>query len=281
MTIDPERLLNWQVPDGRTEASTGACAFYALSVGFGQDPLDEEELRFVDPSRPDLLVAPTMALVLGYPGFWLGNPATGVDATRVVHTEQSIEFLGPLPQQGLVTGTTRVTDLFDRGVDRGAVLHSERRLAVDGREFAALRQVHMLRGDGGFGGQPPERARSVEYDTAPSHRVRAQTRPEQALYYRLNGDMNPVHSVPAVARKAGFDRPILHGMCTFGIIGRALLKTALANDPTRLRTISMRFVSPVTPGETLVVEIYGGNGFRAVEETSGRVVADRGVFSLK
>lgn len=124
MALDPEVLLNYPIPEVRQRYSRRDSAFYALSLGLGGDPLDERQLAYVDPCR-DLQALPCMALVLGHPGFWLGNPATGVDALRLVHGEQRLEWRRPLPAEGEVIGRTRVTGLVDKGADKGALLYSE------------------------------------------------------------------------------------------------------------------------------------------------------------
>lgn len=278
MSFDPRRLRYWPVPEARQRFTRRDAAFYALSVGMGQDALDRDQLRFVDPGREDQRALPSMALVLGYPGFWLGDPATGVDVARVVHAGQSIELFGALPCEGVVVGRTRVVDLVDLGPGRGALLYSERIVADEaGRPLARLGQSHMIRGAGGFGGgsaRPPA-PRPVASGN-PLHRVELRTREEQALLYRLNGDMNPLHADPDLAARAGFARPLLHGMCVVGLVAHALLRASCGYDPARLRSLSLRFTSPVHPGENLVVEIHRDGSFRAVAAADGRVVADFG-----
>ncbi len=153
MALDPEVLLNYLIPEVRQRFSRRDSAFYALSLGLGGDPLDERQLAYVDPRR-ELQALPCMALVLGHPGFWLGNPATGVDALRLVHGEQRLEWRRPLPAEGEVIGRTRVTGLVDKGADTGALLYSEKVLsdAHSGEVLAVARSTTFLRGDGGFGG---------------------------------------------------------------------------------------------------------------------------------
>lgn len=206
MALDPEVLLNYPIPEVRQRYSRRDSAFYALTLGLGGDPLDERQLVYVDPCH-DLQALPCMALVLGHPGFWLGNPATGVDALRLVHGEQRLEWRRPLPAEGEVIGRTRVTGLVDKGADKGALLYSEKVLsdALSGEVLAVARSTTFLRGDGGFGGsrQVPEMPHRLPERT-PDLRLDLPTRPEQALYYRLNGDDNPLHAEPAAALRAGF-----------------------------------------------------------------------------
>lgn len=265
MAVSYERLMNFPVPEVRQRVVPKDLAFYALSIGIGSDPTDLRQLRLVDPAT-DILPVPSMALVLGYPGFWLGDPATGVDAVRVVHGEQELIVHHPVPPSGDVLGRTRITGLVDRGHQKGSILTSERDITngSDGTMLATVRQVHVLRGDGGFGGPPPQPVRRHQVpEGAPDFLVELPTRPEQALLYRLNGDMNPLHIDPAVAKRAGFPRPILHGLCTFGIVTHALLRALCDYDVLRLRAVAMRFTAPVFPGETIRTEIWRDGSFRA------------------
>ena len=261
MPIDVQKLKNWPfkpIEHTYTERDT---ILYALGVGLGHDPLDREQLRFV--YEDGLQALPTMGVVLGYPGFWAKDPATGIDWVKVLHGEQSLELHAPLPASGTVVGITRVTALVDKGAERGALMYSDREIRdkVSGRLLAVSHMVGFLRGDGGFSarGQKSDDApapRPATPDTAPDHVCELQSRPESALIYRLSGDYNPVHADPAVARAAGFERPILHGLCSFGVTGHALLKTLCGWDAARLKEIGCRFSSPVYPGETLRVEMW-------------------------
>jgi acyl dehydratase len=285
MSIDPQRLLDWHVPETRHMLTRRDVAFYALSVGLGQDPVDVDQHTFVDPGSDALKALPSMALILAYPGFWLGEPETGVDAAKVIHAEQSIEILRALPLEGTLVGHTRVTDLIDTGAQKGSVLYSEREIRdEDGSAYAIVRQVHLLRGNGGFDGWKQAVSHSPaaplpDYE-APMAVLRLATRPEQALLYRLNGDANPLHIDPTVAARAGFARPILHGMCTFGVVGHALLKLACSYDTARFRGMSARFTSPVYPGETIQTELYADGRFRARAIERNQIVVDHGCLSL-
>jgi acyl dehydratase len=256
--------------------------FYALSIGVGQDPMDRAELDFVYEKR--LKVVPSMAVVLAHPGFWLADPRTGVDAVRLVHGEQTLTLHRPLPAEGEVIGRSRVTGLVDRGAGKGALLYSDREVvdAATGETLATLGQTTFLRGDGGFGGPSgPVKPPHPEPDRAPDLAVDLATRPEQALYYRLNADMNPLHSDPDVAEKAGFPRPILHGLCTFGVVCHALLRALCGYDPARFGEMDLRFSSPVYPGETIRTEVWresGGASFRARVTERDKVVVSNGRF---
>ncbi len=261
MTLDVQKLKNWPFTPVEQRYSARDTMLYALSLGLGRDPMDEAALRFV--YEPQLQALPMMAVVLGSPGFWAKGPGTGIDWVRLLHGEQHLEMFEPLPAEGVVRGVTRVTALVDKGADKGALMLSERELfdAASGRRLALLKSISFLRGDGGFSAQgqasdaaPPAPPPTPE--RAPDAVCDWPTRPEAALWYRLNGDYNPVHVDPAVAAQAGFKQPILHGLCTWSITGAALLRTLGGFDPTRLQAMGARFSSPVYPGETLRVEMW-------------------------
>ncbi|MGA0565199.1 MaoC/PaaZ C-terminal domain-containing protein [Ancylobacter sp. VNQ12] len=261
--IDHDRLMAYDIPEVRQSYVARDCAFYALSIGIGQNPMDRTDLRFV--GALPLVPFPTLPLVLGHPGFWLANPDTGVDAMRLVHGEQGITLHAPLPAEGTVIGKTRVTGLVDKGPGRGALLYSEKQLrdAETGTLYATTRATIFLRGDGGLGGPsgPVKPAHAVP-ETPPAATRDTSIRPEQALWYRWNGDNNPLHFDPDIAAAAGFERPILHGLCSLGVAAHALVTSLCEGDPSRLEGIDARFTATVTPGETLRTEIWPDGSFR-------------------
>ena len=281
MPIDPEALRQWPIAEIEHTYAARDTMLYALGLGCGADPLDENQLRFVYEGR--LQALPSMAVVLGYPGFWIGDPATGADWKKVLHGEQVIEIFKPLPAAATVIGKSRVTGLFDKGKDKGAVLVSERDV-VDkstGDVLCRLTSTTMLRGDGGFGGPSgPLPAPHPLPDRASDLTVSVDTLPQAALIYRLSGDYNPLHADPAVARSGGFEKPILHGLCTFGVVCRALLDAVCGNDPSKLRKMQVRFSAPVFPGETIVTEFWKEPGgvvsFRAKVKQRDLVVINNG-----
>lgn len=281
MPIDPDRLLAFPIPEVRQTVTPASCILYALSIGLGCDPMDASALDFVDHHRA-LKAMPSMAVILGHPGFWLGNPATGVDAVRLVHGEQAITWHAPLPILGDVIGHTRVTGLVDKGAGKGALLYSEKTLTdAAGTLLATTTGTTFLRGDGGFGGPSgPITPAAPAPEGVPDIVVDLPTRPEQALYYRLNGDDNPLHSNPEAAAKAGFPRPILHGLCTLGVVTHALLRGLCDYDPARLRALALRFSAPVFPGETIRTEIWRNGGFRSRVVERDILVVNNGLAKL-
>ncbi len=239
---------------------------YALSLGLGNNPLDAGTLPFVyEGLEGGLRALPTHAVVLGYPGFWAREPDTGIDWVKLLHGEQRVRWHQPLPAHCEVVGKNRITHLIDKGEGKGAILIIERRLeTAAGELLATLQQVTFLRGDGGYsqlhGGQPSDEPlpalQPTPEDRAPDFTDTQATRPEAALLYRLMGDTNPLHADPAVATQAGFERPILHGLASYGLVAHAVLRQCALSNPARLKALDIRFAAPVYPGETLVTEAW-------------------------
>ncbi len=230
---------------------------YALGVGLGSDPVDAGQLRFVLEDR--LVALPTMATVLGYPAMWLADPETGIDFVNLVHGEQAVRIHKPLAPSGDVIGRTRITSIIDKGPKVGAFVYMAREVVdrVSGDTLCTLTATLVCRGDGGCGGPSGPTPKPHEIpDRAPDAVCDLPTGPQAALIYRLAGDRNPLHADPEVARKAGFKAPILHGLCTYGVAGHALLRVLCDYDPARLRFIEGRFSAPVFPGETIRTEIW-------------------------
>ncbi len=227
---------------------------YALGVGMGADPMDENELPFV--YERNLKAMPTLASVVA----WGAGPGMmNINFLMVVDGERRITFHKPMPAGANIIADSRVLGAYDKGKDKGAVIINETVLkdAATGEPIATLESSIFARGDGGFGGpsegQPEPHAVPTR---APDMSVDIPTRPDQALLYRLSGDRNPLHSDPEFAKRAGFPRPILHGMCTYGISCRAVLQTYAEYDPTRFKYHAARFSSPVFPGETVTVDLW-------------------------
>jgi acyl dehydratase len=257
MAIDPSKLLALDIPDARQTYEWRESVIYALGLGFGLDPLDERQLRFVDETR--LKVVPTMANVLAYPGLWIRNLPTGIDWVRTVHGEQAMRIHRPLGPAGDVVRKTRVVEIVDKGEGRGALLYIEGRIvdANTGEPIATLLQTVFCRGDGGFGGSPTSsRVPHPVPDRSPDLSLDLPTHPQLALIYRLSGDLNPLHADPAVARKAGYHRPILHGLATYGVAGHALMAALCEYEPDRVLALEGRFSAPVFPGETITVDLW-------------------------
>lgn len=284
MPIDYDKLKNRKFPDLVHRYTAKDTILYALGVGYGIDPLNTDDLKFV--YEDQLRVLPTMAVVLGYPGFWAKEPDTGIDWRQLLHGEQGLVLHMPLPTAGTVIGRTRITEIVDRGKDKGALLYSSRELIDQetGALICELTSTTVLRADGGFGGPSgpiPQPHAMPEGD--PELAVDLPTVPQAALIYRLSGDYNPLHADPAIAHAAGFPRPILHGLCSFAIAGRALLRAYCSDDQSRLREMKVRFSSPVFPGETIRTEFWRSGdivSFRARVVERNTVVLNNGFARL-
>lgn len=285
MPLDYTLIKGWQFAEVRQSYTEKDSILYALSIGLGADPLDREQLAFV--YEADLKVFPTMAAVLGYPGFWMRDPAAGITWVKLVHGEQRMAFHQPFPAAGEVIGRTRVTHVIDKGVEKGALVVTERKLydAANESLLATVEQTTFCRADGGFGrGDAPPQALPRAPDTPPDHICRLATLPQAALLYRLNADPNPLHVDPQVASDAGYPRPILHGLCTYGVAAHAIVKTLCGYDAGRLARLDSRFSAPVYPGETLAVEMWRGDAgqvwFQARATERDVVVLSHGVAQV-
>ena len=268
----PPNELSWTSKDA---------ILYALGVGSGSlDPL--EELQFTTENSVGLpqRVLPTFAVVLG------GNAgSSGLDGlgdfslAQVMHGEQKITLHRELPREGTVTSMGRVAGMFDKGKHANIVLAGQMNDAETGELLVESETVLVVRGEGGFGGDPGTTVVWAAPERTPDHVVSYRTRPDQALLYRLSGDRNPLHSDPSFAAVAGLERPILHGLCTYGFTGRALMNGLLGGDPAEFGSMAARFAAMVYPGDVLEVRIWE-TPTGAVFQTwrADDLVLDRGVF---
>jgi acyl dehydratase len=279
--IDYDTIKSWSFDEVRYEYGDRETMLYALAIGMGEDPLHRGELRFT--YEGELQSVPTMATLVGAPGAWWGDPRTGADVTGLVQGEQRTRWWKPLPPKGMLLARNRVVSLTDKGAGRGAIGVVRRDIldAVSGELIAQSVNVSFLRRDGGFslsGGKSdplPEPLPGVP-NREPDVSVSLSTLPQAALLYRLTGDRNPLHADPSTAARAGFQRPILHGLCTYGMACHALLRSSLDYDTTRLRELSVRFTAPVYPGEAVCFGIWRGAG-AGVLHLRGRVPAREAV----
>lgn len=285
MALDYNLIKNWTFPDVVQEYTVKDSILYALGIGLGQDPLDENQLQFV--YEKNIKAFPTMAVVLGYPGFWMQDPAAGITWVKLVHGEQRTTIHQPLPASGKITGKIRVSHVIDKGADKGALVITERKLYDEaGTLLATIEQTTFCRADGGFGvsDEPPPALPKVP-DTVPDQVCELPILPQAAILYRLNADPNPLHIDPAVASAAGYPQPILHGLCTYGVAAHAIMKTFCDYDPARLVRFDTRFSAPVYPGETLVCEMWKRNEheiqFQAKVKERNIIVLSNGFAEIK
>src|SRR5262245_47179491 len=284
MPFDPQKILNWQFAEVEHTYSERDTILYALGLGCGSDPTEWGGLKYV--YERGLVALPTRAVVLAYPGNWLESKESTADYSKVLHGEQYLTIHRPIPPAGSVVGRGRVKDLLDKGREKGAVLYVERQILnkADGEPIATMTSAAMLRGDGGFGGKPgPQPPPHALPDHPPELSLDLKVAPNAALIYRLSGDRNPLHADPAAAAMGGFKLPILHGLCTYGVAGRAIIKSCCGNDPSRLKGLQVRFSSPVFPGETIRTEMWPEGSrvaFRARVIERDVIVLNNGLATL-
>lgn len=258
MTLNYDKIMNWPLPDSEHAYTERDTMLYALGVGAATTN-PPEDLQFV--FERNLQALPTMAVVLAGGAFWMADPATGIDVTKMLHGEQFLKLHKPLPAAGTLIGRHKVNEIYDKGEGKGAVMFLSRDLheKTTGELLAEVSMSVFLRGNGGFGGKVEGQPKPypMPVDRAPDASLDLITRPEQAALYRLAGaDPNPIHIDGKLAQRAGFERPILHGLCSYGVAGRAVLKLLCRNDAARLTRFNLRFASPVYPGETLRTEVW-------------------------
>jgi acyl dehydratase len=286
--LDYEAIKSWPFDEIQQTLMPRDAMLYALGIGFGSDPLDRGQLRYI--YEKDLVAVPSMAAVLCSPSIWMRDPRSGIDYLKVVHGEQDITVHRPLPVSGILRARARVTRVLDKGPGKGALLEQVRDvLDSSGELLATVRQVTFARGDGGYsalGGKSDDAPAALPAvpDRAPDAEVVLGSVQQAALIYRLSGDYNPLHSDPDVAVKAGFPRPILHGLCTYGMAVHAVLRQACGYDGTRLKRMAARFTSPVFPGETIRFQMWnaaqGGLHLRARVDERDVVVLNNCWFEL-
>jgi acyl dehydratase len=276
--MDLRKLIDFNFPPVEQTYSKTDSIIYAVGLGYGTRPLDSQHLRFV--YEEGIQSVPSMCVVLGYPGFWLREPQLGADWVRMLHAEHYFEVHQPLPADGTINSTHRLIAVNDKGPEKGALVYVEKKLTDrTGAMLATVRQTLFLRGDGGCGdfGVPPTEASALPQRVS-DKTLSIETYPNSALLYRLNGDWNPIHADPKIAAAAGFDRPILHGLCSMGLATRAVIECFCGGDPLGLRSMFVRFSKPVIPSDTVKFEFYSGSSsvsFRAVATERDVVVLDR------
>ena len=252
-----EKILELKFPELEYTATPRDAMLYALGIGVGDRPEAASDLQFV--YEKGLKMFPSQVNVICHSGSWIMNPALEVNWVKLLHGEQGFEILKPMEPGKTYAGRYKITGILDKGARKGALLFMRKELSEKGDEslVSTVDSTYFLRGDGGSGGTVSEAPLAHALpDRAPDSSVTLSIMPRAALIYRLSGDYNPIHVDPVLALKAGFERPILHGLCTLGVATRAILQACCANQPERLKSLKLRFVSPVYPGETLVTDIW-------------------------
>jgi len=282
MAIDYEKLMSLKSEGQEFSYGDRETMLYALGIGFGRDPLDAKELPFV--YEKNLQTIPTMSTVIA----WGAGPMaqSGINYLMVVHGEQKLKMHKPLPVAADISVDSRVIGAWDKGADKGAIIVTETVISEkkSGDKLCTMESTTFARGDGGFGG-PTEGAPQPHKlpERAPDQTVEVDTRPDQALLYRLSGDRNPLHADPDIAKQAGFPAPILHGLCTYGTCCRAIVTSVCGYDASKITGFDVRFSSPVFPGETILVDIWEDGktvSFRARVKERDVVVINNGKCTL-
>lgn len=280
MVLDPDYLISRAFDPVETVLSDRDAMFYALTIGLGRDPLDESELPYV--FEKDLKIFPTLPLIVGHPGDWMADPRAGITRARVVHGAQRLWTYADMPLGRPVVSTNRVVAVQDKG-DKGAVMIVERQTVdkASGALIARGESSVFCRADGGFGSSSGD---VYEFRALPERRPdrsrEITTDPNAALLYRLNHDRNPLHADPELARKVGFERPILHGLCTFGLAASTLGRAFGAP----IAAMEARFSKPVLPGDAIAVDMWedaDGAAFRVRVPAREAVALDRGRVSFR
>ena len=254
---------------------------YGLGVGLGNDPMNMDELKYVYENGQ--IALPSMATNFQYHSSLLMS--ANLNFIMVVHGEQKLSIINPIPVSGEFVADMKVINCFDKGASKGAIVELETtvKLKSDGTEICKLISTTFARGDGGFGGpeSPPQKV--YEPEGTPDIVDEITTKPDQALIFRLSGDYNPLHSDPNFAKAAGFPKPILHGLCTYGVACRSIVKTACDKDVKKLKSFNCRFSSPVFPGETIVTEMWkNGNiiNFQSKVKERDKIILKNGVSEI-
>ncbi|MGD8417784.1 MAG: MaoC/PaaZ C-terminal domain-containing protein [Pseudomonadales bacterium] len=278
MPINPEAVGAVGTPARRSWTSKDAL-LYAVGVGAGTD-----ELQFTTENTRDTpqRVLPTFAVIIGGGGVPMDKVGS-FNPAMMVHGEQAIELFDEIPPDGEIESVGKVTGIWDKGSAAVLEFESTATNLATGKPLFRTSMSLFCRGEGGWGGDrgPTEK---IEFpDRAPDHQVTYRTREDQALTYRLSGDRNPLHSDPSFAAMGGFEKPILHGLCTWGFTGRALLNTLCGGDPSRFKSMKSRFSKPVIPGDELTVSMWvdGNTALFRTTNQNGDVVIDQGVFTFE
>lgn len=277
MPINPDAVGAKGNPTNRSWTSKDAL-LYAVGVGAGTS-----ELPFTTENTKDTpqRVLPTFAVIIGGGGIPM-NKIGSFNPALMVHGEQGIELYDEIPSQGEIESVGECTAIWDKGSAAVLEFESTSTHVATGKPLLKTRTLLFCRGEGGWGGDrgPSEK---IEFpNRAPDHQVTYETREDQALTYRLSGDRNPLHSDPSFAAMGGFEKPILHGLCSWGFTGRALLQTPCGGDPARFKSMNSRFSKPVIPGDSLTISMWvdGNTALFKTTNQHGDTVIDQGVFKF-
>ena len=282
MTINYDEIMNLTSENVEISYSDKDSILYSLGIGLGNDPMNLNELKYVYENSQSVL--PSMATNFQYHSPLLLK--TNINFIMVVHGEQRLSITNTLPVSGDFIANAKVIGCYDKGPARGAIIEVETTVKnkKNNEEICKLVSTTFARGDGGFGGPDSPKKEIFIPDGEPDYVSEVSTKPDQALIFRLSGDYNPLHSDPNFAKAAGFEKPILHGMCTYGIACRSLVNEICENDASKLKRFDCRFSSPVYPGETIITEMWKKDKmiyFNSKVKERDKLVLKNGVSEIK
>ena len=282
MTINYDEIMNLTSENVEISYSDKDSILYSLGIGLGNDPMNLNELKYVYENSQSVL--PSMATNFQYHSPLLLK--TNINFIMVVHGEQRLSITNALPVSGDFIANAKVIGCYDKGPARGAIIEVETTVKnkKNNEEICKLVSTTFARGDGGFGGPDSPKKEIFIPDGEPDYVSEVSTKPDQALIFRLSGDYNPLHSDPSFAKAAGFEKPILHGMCTYGIACRSLVNEICENDASKLKRFDCRFSSPVYPGETIITEMWKKDKmiyFNSKVKERDKLVLKNGVSVIK
>jgi len=282
MTINYDEIMNLTSENVEISYSDKDSILYSLGIGLGNDPMNLNELKYVYENSQSVL--PSMATNFQYHSPLLLK--TNINFIMVVHGEQRLSITNALPVSGDFIANAKVIGCYDKGPTRGAIIEVETTVKnkKNNEEICKLVSTTFARGDGGFGGPDSPKKEIFIPDGEPDYVSEVSTKPDQALIFRLSGDYNPLHSDPNFAKAAGFEKPILHGMCTYGIACRSLVNEICENDASKLKRFDCRFSSPVYPGETIITEMWKKDKmiyFNSKVKERDKLVLKNGVSVIK
>ena len=282
MTINYDEIMNLTSENVEISYSDKDSILYSLGIGLGNDPMNLNELKYVYENSQSVL--PSMATNFQYHSPLLLK--TNINFIMVVHGEQRLSITNALPVSGDFIANAKVIGCYDKGPARGAIIEVETTVKnkKNNEEICKLVSTTFARGDGGFGGPDSPKKEIFIPDGEPDYVSEVPTKPDQALIFRLSGDYNPLHSDPNFAKAAGFEKPILHGMCTYGIACRSLVNEICENDASKLKRFDCRFSSPVYPGETIITEMWKKDKmiyFNSKVKERDKLVLKNGVSVIK
>lgn len=256
MPINVEKAMAAEIKPLAYEYTSKDVMLYALGIGMGNPSSDKDQLKFT--FENGLKVFPTFGVVPPFPSLMsvVGHPGLEFNPMMLLHGEQYMEVMKtPIPVKGKLINKPKLKAIYDKG--KGALVLLDCTTETEAGEVVFFNTFSLfLRGEGGFGGESGPKPENESPDRAPDKTVEMKTLPQQALIYRLSGDLNPLHADPNFAAMGGFEKPILHGLCTFGNLGRAVMQEYCGNDPAKFKSIQVRFAGHVFPGETIVVDMW-------------------------